>query len=160
MTGFRLFWLALIAPGFAGAQVLSLVGKSDLGGKGLNGDIAVVGTTVVVGAGIMAAAGVHAHLYNPYPCPAVTIKLVDASRPQLPVVVGTIPVPAGVAAHGVAARHLQTPAFKGDLLAVAMQMCGSAGSTLDRGVAYYDITSAHPRLLVIAPQVTTRGRHR
>ncbi len=139
---------ALGVPTISGGQVLSLVGKNDLGGKGLNGDITVVGTTVVVGAGIMAAAGVHAHLYNPYPCPAVTIKLVDASRPESPTVVGTIPVPAGVAAHGVSARHVDTQAFKGDLLAVAMQLCGAAGSTVDRGVAYYDITNpAAPTLL-------------
>lgn len=139
---------AVLFGGTANGQALSLVGKSDLGGAGLNGDIAVVGTTVVVGAGIMAAAGVHAHLYNPYPCPAVTIKLVDASLPQSPVVVGTIPVPAGVAAHGVSARRVSTPTFKGDLLAVAMQMCGSAGSTTDRGVAYYDISNpAKPALL-------------
>lgn len=135
-------------PLAAGAQVLSLAGKTDLGGAGLNGDLTVVGTTVVVGAGIMAAAGVHAHLYNPYPCPAVTIKIVDVSRPQSPVIVGTIPVPAGVAAHGVSARRVNTPAFKGDLLAVAMQMCGAAGSTIDRGIAYYDITNpAAPALL-------------
>ncbi len=144
----RAFAAAALFAGAADAQALSLVGKSDLGGRGLNGDIAVVGTTVVVGAGIMAAAGVHAHLYNPYPCPAVAIKLVDASRPQSPVVVGQIPIPAGVAAHGVSARRVSTPSFTGDLLAVAMQMCSAAGSTLDRGVAYYDITDpAKPELL-------------
>lgn len=147
----KIFWPAIAAmllPALAGSQALSLVGKSNLGGGGLNGDIAVVGTTVVVGAGIMAAAGVHAHLYNPYPCPPVTIKLVDASRPQSPVVVGTIPVRAGIAAHGVSARRVSTPSFKGDLLAVAMQVCSAAGSTMDRGVAYYDITNpAKPTLL-------------
>ncbi len=144
----RVVAASILLAGTANSQALSLVGKNDLGGKGLNGDIAVVGTTVVVGAGIMAAAGVHAHLYNPYPCPAVTIKLVDASRPRSPVVVGTIPVPAGIAAHGVSARRVSTPAFKGDLLAVALQMCSAAGSTMDRGVAYYDITNpAKPSLL-------------
>ncbi|MEO8193190.1 MAG: PA domain-containing protein [Gemmatimonadales bacterium] len=124
----------------AKAQSLRLVGQSTLGGAGLNGDVAIVGTTAVVGAGLMPAAGVHAHLYNPYPCPAVAIKLVDLSRPKTPIVVGTIPVPPGVAAHGVAARRVRTPSFTGDLLAVALQVCGAPGSTLERGVAYYDIS--------------------
>ena len=122
------------------AQNLRLVGQTDLGGAGLNGDLAVVGTTVVVAAGMMPAAGVHAHLYNPYPCPAVTVKIADLSTPRTPRVVATIPVPAGVAAHGVAAARVRTPTFRGDLLAVALSTCGGSGGTFERGVAYYDIT--------------------
>ena len=121
---------------------MRLIGRSDLGGAGLNGDVTVVGTTAIVAAGLMPAAGVHAHLYNPYPCPAVAIKLVDLSQPSAPKVVGTIPIPAGVAAHGVSAARVRTPSFTGDLLAVALTVCGLAGNTLDRGVAYYDVT--HP----------------
>ncbi|MBA3578567.1 MAG: hypothetical protein H0W42_01150 [Gemmatimonadaceae bacterium] len=128
-----------MTPG-AHAQALRLVGRTTLGGAGLNGDVAVVGTTAIVGAGMMPAAGVHAHLYNPYPCPAVAVKLVDLSRPRAPVVVGAIPVPAGVAAHGVAAQRVRTATFTGDLLAVALQTCGAGGSTVERGVAYYDVT--------------------
>lgn len=85
-------------PGFAASQNLRLVGRSDLGGAGLNGNVAVVGTTAIVGAGITPAAGVHAHLYNPYPCPSVSVKVVDLSLPSRPEVIATIPVPAGVAA--------------------------------------------------------------
>lgn len=130
------------------AQPMRLVGHSDLGGAGLNGDITIVGPTAIVAAGMMPAAGVHAHLYNPYPCPAVTIKLVDLSRPEAPVVVGTIPVPAGLAAHGVSAARVHTPAFTGDLLAVALTVCSAAGGPVERGVAYYDITNpAAPQLL-------------
>ncbi|MEO7503157.1 MAG: PA domain-containing protein, partial [Gemmatimonadaceae bacterium] len=146
----RLVGLSLVAalPIAASAQSLKLVGKSDLGGGGLNGDITIVGTTAVVAAGLMPAAGVHAHLYNPYPCPAVTVKIVDLSRPAEPRVVATIPVPAGLAAHGVASARVNTPAFKGDLLAVALTMCGAAGSTLERGLVYYDISQpSAPRLL-------------
>ena len=132
----------------AHAQGMRLVGRSDLGGAGLNGDVTVVGTTAIVAAGLMPAAGVHAHLYNPYPCPAVAIKLVDLSRPSMPIVVGTIPVPAGVAAHGVSAARVRTPAFTGDLLAVALTMCGAAGKHIERGVTYYDVTRpTAPRLL-------------
>ena len=132
----------------AHAQDMRVVGRSDLGGAGLNGDVTIVGTTAIVAAGLMPAAGVHAHLYNPYPCPAVAIKLVDLSRPRSPKVVGTIPVPAGLAAHGVSAARVHTPAFTGDLLAVALTMCGAAGMTLERGVAYYDVTQpTAPQLL-------------
>ena len=135
------FSIMLACPMMLGAQTMRLVGQSNLGGGGLNGDIAIVGTTGIVGAGLMPAAGVHAHLYNPYPCKAVTIKVVDLSRPQTPVVVATIPVPAGVAAHGVAAARVRTAAFTGDLAAVALQTCGAGGSTVERGVAYYDVTT-------------------
>lgn len=83
--------VAVAFPSAVHAQAMRLVGHSDLGGAGLNGDLTVVGTTAVVAAGVMPAAGVHAHLYNPYPCPAVAIKLVDLSRPRRPVVVGRIP---------------------------------------------------------------------
>ena len=138
--------LALVST--AHAQGMRVVGRSDLGGAGLNGDVTVVGTTAIVAAGLMPAGGVHAHLYSPYPCPRVAVKLVDLSTPRAPRVVGTIPIAEGVAAHGVAAARVRTPAFTGDLLAVAMTMCGAAGSSVERGVAYYDVTHpAAPRLL-------------
>ncbi|MGI8843738.1 MAG: PA domain-containing protein [Gemmatimonadaceae bacterium] len=148
----RIIWILLAAhlalSVVSHAQGMRLVGQTDLGGAGLNGDLTIVGTTAVVAAGLMPAAGVHAHLYNPYPCPAVAIKLVDLSEPRTPKVVGAIPVPAGVAAHGVSAASVRTPAFTGDLLAVAMTMCGAPGMLLDRGVVYYDISHpASPKLL-------------
>ncbi|MEO5580923.1 MAG: hypothetical protein ABIR58_09700, partial [Gemmatimonadaceae bacterium] len=140
--------IVLTCPIAMSGQTMRLVGQTNLGGGGLNGDVAIVGKTAIVGAGLMPAAGVHAHLYNPYPCKAVTIKVVDLSRPRTPVVVATIPVPAGVAAHGVAAARVRTPAFSGDLAAVALQTCGAGGNTVERGVAYYDITQpAAPQFL-------------
>ena len=145
-----LAFATLVATGSsaADAQSLKLVGRSDLGGGGLNGDLTIVGTTAVVAAGLMPAAGVHAHLYNPYPCPAVAVKVVDLSRPDKPKVVGTIPVPKGVAAHGVAAARVRTASFTGDLLTVALTTCGSGGSTVERGLVYYDITTpSAPALL-------------
>lgn len=117
-----------------------LLGMSDLGGGGLNGPVAVVGDTAIVGSGINPGGGVHTGFYNPYPCPATTVKLVDLRNTRLPAVVGTIPVAAGVSALDVAAIHVSTPSFTGDLGAVALAMCGAAGSATDRGVAYYDIT--------------------
>ncbi|MBA3969300.1 MAG: hypothetical protein H0X52_04280, partial [Gemmatimonadetes bacterium] len=138
----------LMLPGFAASQNLRLVGRSDLGGAGLNGNVAVVGTTAIVGAGITPAAGVHAHLYNPYPCPSVSVKVVDLSVPSRPEVVATIPVPAGVAAIDVAALRVRTPSFSGDLAAIALAQCNQTGSFVERGIAYYDVSApSHPRFL-------------
>ncbi|MBA2291803.1 MAG: hypothetical protein H0W15_05025 [Gemmatimonadales bacterium] len=132
--------LIALSPAALAAQALQSVGHTDLGGAGLNGDVSVLGTTAFVGAGMMPAAGVHAHLYNPYPCPAVTVKVVDLAKPEAPKVVATIPVPAGVTAHGVSSARVRTPSFTGDLLAVALATCGSGGGSVERGVAYYDVT--------------------
>lgn len=140
--------IAIPASAPATAQALRLVGHSDLGGEGLNGAISVVGTTAIVAAGVMPAGGVHAHLFSPYTCPAVDVKLVDVSQPSAPRVVGRIPVPAGVAAHDVSARRVRTAWFAGDLAAIALVQCGGEGAYEQRGVVYYDVTDpARPRLL-------------
>jgi|GEM_PF-2185253 len=133
---------------------LNLVGRSDLGGQGLNADVAVVGNTVVVGTGDNPGSGFHTNMYNPYPCPEGQVKLVDISRPVTPQVVGRIPVPAGVSALDVDAIHVTTPSFSGDLAAIALSICGGdhastgGGALVNRGVAYYDVTHpAAPRFL-------------
>ncbi|MBA2461776.1 MAG: hypothetical protein H0V45_08455, partial [Actinobacteria bacterium] len=122
------------------ATPLTVVGYSDLGGGGLNGEVAVVGTTAVVGGGLTAAGGVHSGFYNPYPCPATSVKVVDISNPAAPTVSSTIPVPAGVAALDVAALKVTTPGFSGNLAAIALAVCSSPGSYVERGVHYYDVT--------------------
>lgn len=137
--------LLLIAVAEAGAQQLRLVARNDLGGTGLNGSIAIAGTTAIVAAGLMPAGGVHAHLYNPYACQAVDVKLLDLSNPAKPIVKGRIPVPAGLMANDVSVRRVRTAAFSGDLAAIALSSCGGTGSTHERGIAYYDISNpAHP----------------
>ncbi len=124
------------------------VGRSDLGGKGLNGELAVVGTTAVVAAGLNASGSSHAGFYNPINCPDVSVKVVDLSDPAAPKVVSTIPLPAGVVALDVAALRVSTPAFKGDLAALALGTCSAAGNGIEKGVQYYDITNpASPALL-------------
>lgn len=131
-----------------GVEALRVVGHSDLGGQGLNGPVAIVGRTAIVGAGITPAAGVHAHFFNPYPCPPVTVKLVDLSILTAPRVVGAIPVPAGVAAIDVDAKRVNTPLFAGDLVAIALATCNTSGNFVERGVVYYDITDPRePRYL-------------
>ena len=134
-------------PGATGARTahqgsgLRVVGRSDLGGKGLNGELAVVGTTAVVAAGLTASSGFHAGFYNPITCPDVSVKVVDLSDPASPKVASTILLAPGVVALDVAALRVSTPAFKGDLAALALSTCSAAGSGVEKGVAYYDVTN-------------------
>ncbi|HVL91940.1 MAG TPA: hypothetical protein VM264_01200, partial [Acidimicrobiales bacterium] len=134
----------------AGEAALRVVGRHDLGGGGLNGDLAVVGTTVVVGAGLVPDTGDHSERYNPLPCfTGHSVKVVDVSQPRAPRVASTIPLDPGVAAIDVDAIRVATPSFSGDLLAVALDdgpshqgptTCSPTSATNHRGVAYYDIT--------------------
>ncbi len=135
-------------PAVATAQTLNVVGASNLGGGGLNGEVAVVGNTAIVGAGIISGGGLRSGMYNPYPCPARNVKVVDLTNPASPSVASTIPVPDGQVALDVAALRVSTPSFTGDLAAVALITCRSPGSNADRGVAYYNVTNrANPQFL-------------
>ncbi|MEO6120741.1 MAG: hypothetical protein ABIW46_05680, partial [Acidimicrobiales bacterium] len=173
----------LIAPGPGGAQVsgapvpatlplpagakaegMTLVGHSDLGGLGLNGDVAVVGTTAVVGSGYTLpfnnSPAVLGITISP-PCVTPPVHVVDIGDPTRPRVVGTIAVPRGQAARDIDALHVSTPAFTGDLVAIAFTTCQydlqsfrevrqivGPASYAHRGVAYYDVSEpARPRLL-------------
>ncbi|MGH9268584.1 MAG: PA domain-containing protein, partial [Acidimicrobiales bacterium] len=118
-----------------------VVGFSDLGGDGRNGSVAVVGATAIVAAGILASGSNHAGFFNPITCPNVSVKIVDLSDPANPVVASTIPLPAGVVAIDVDALRVHTADFSGDLAAVALHTCSAAANSVDRGVAYYDITN-------------------
>jgi hypothetical protein len=131
---------------------LRQVGYSDLGGGGVNGDVAVVGHVAIVGAGIVTHTGYHTERYNPGPCLEVTAKVVDLSDPRAPRVASTIPIPVGVAAIDVAAIEVRTPSFSGVLAAIALDdgpsQSGPTSCTpntrspafTDRGIVYYDIT--------------------
>ncbi len=131
------------AAATASAVNMTVLGFNDLGGAGLNGEVAVVGETAIVAAGVKPDTIPHQHFYgftnNPYSCPAVTVKVVDLSDPSKPSVASTIPIPAGVAALDVDALTVATPSFKGDLAAIAITTCNSPGG-IERGVAYYDVT--------------------
>ena len=155
---------AVLAPGAVSAQVaepdvpmtaavhagggLRVVGHSDLGREGRNGDVAVVGTTAVVGGGLLPGQAAHVQWFNPIQCRDTTVKVVDLSNPARPTVAATIPLPSGVAAPDVAALRVATPAFTGDLAAIALQTCGAPGGNAEKGVAYYDVTdAARPQFL-------------
>ena len=153
-------------PAPAHAQDMKLVGHSDLGGQGLNGQVAVVGDTAVVATGYvplsrLSQAHVKTAALNTSPsCATVPVKIVDLSQPRRPRVAATIAVPAGQVASDVDALAVSTPAFTGDLVAISFATCQldvesfqsrgvvQAGSFADRGVAYYDVTDrTAPRLL-------------
>ena len=148
------------------ARNINVVGHTDLGGRGLNGEVAVVGTTAVVAAGyvpmniMMLATNKTAALNVAPPCVTVPVNVVDLADPSRPRVASTIPVPEGQAARDVDAIHVSTPAFTGDLAAIAFATCrydrrtyfergiSQPGSFADRGVAYYDVTDPdRPRFL-------------
>ena len=154
--------VAVAGAGASTSGPLRLLGQSDLGGHGLNGDVAVVGNTAVVGGGLIPDTGYHTERYNPLPCLGTSVKVVNLADPAHPTVVSEIPVPEGVAAIDVAALHVSTPAFTGDLAAVALDdgvsELGPTGCTVspshpspsgvDRGVVFYDVTRpASPQLL-------------
>jgi len=142
---------ATLGAGPARSENVNLIGFNDLGGGGLNGEVAVVGNTALVAAGITPDTIPNQGFYGftvTLPCPAVTVKVVDIAEPTRPTVVATIPVPEGVAAVDIDAMTVRTPSFTGDLAAVALANCGGPGSATDRGVAYYDVTTpARPQFL-------------
>jgi hypothetical protein len=152
-------------PAGARAEGMTLVGHTDLGGRGLNGDVAVVGTTAVVasgyfpmGTGLPASSRFAALNVDP-PCVTVPAHVVDLSVPSRPRVAATIPVPEGQSVREVDALHVSTPAFTGDLAALAFATCrydveaylqgiSLEGSFDHRGVAYYDVSDPDRPLLL------------
>jgi len=142
------------------AHGLELLGHTDLGGQGVNGDVAVVGNIAVVGAGIVTHTGYHTERYNPGPCLEVTAKVVDLTDPRAPRVAATIPIPTGVAAYDVDAIGVTTPTFTGVLAAIALDDGPSQSGPnpcqapvispafVERGILYYDVTNpASPQML-------------
>ena len=142
----------IFAAGAASAQAdtLEVQGQSNLGGTGLNGQVATVGNIAVVGSGILAGQGARTSYYSSYPCPPTTVKIVDVSTPSSPVIRSEIPIEALAVPSDVDALRIDTPSFNGVLLAVALVRCQAtaAGNATERGVAYYDITNpANPVFL-------------
>jgi hypothetical protein len=137
------FALLALAPAAAQADSLELLGKSNLGGGGLNGQVATVGNIAVVGSGILGGAGARTSYYASYPCPPTTVKIVDVSDPSAPAVKSEIPIQPLAVPNDVDALRVTTPTFNGVLLAVALVRCqpSAAGNATERGVAYYDITN-------------------
>ncbi|MGH9157326.1 MAG: hypothetical protein ACRD1K_16145 [Acidimicrobiales bacterium] len=155
-----------IIPAGGIAQGLTVVGHSNLGGQGLNGEVAVIGNTAIVTAGYVPQSTMQQDnnrimAMNVDPtCTTPSVKVVDLSDPTRPRVAATIPLAYGQAAEDVDALHVSTPAFTGDLVAIALASCAydafafstqgqsQVGSFAHRGVVYYDVSDRdRPRLL-------------
>lgn len=115
---------------------LKRVAISDLGRPGRYGDVTVVGTTAIVATDVEPAPGAL--------CPPSAATVVDLENPAKPSVVASIALPAGMTAADVEALAVDTPAFTGDLLAVALvPRIGPDGAcAAGQRVAYYDVTDA------------------
>lgn len=123
----------------AGA-LLRQVGHSNLGGIGQNADVTVHGSFAFVG-----TRGV------PGSCPNNGVKIVDLSDPTNPQVAAVLPdVSSGSYQPEAKVATVDSPAFHGDLMAVAVRPCDPANDNNagDRGVALYDVTTpSSPRFL-------------
>ncbi|MGI8806688.1 MAG: LVIVD repeat-containing protein [Acidimicrobiales bacterium] len=124
---------------------LEVVGRSDLESLGLYGDVTVVGTTAIV--------ATEAPVVPGSPCPTATAKVVDLKNPGKPRVVASIPFPPGMVAADVDSATVLTPAFTGDLVALALSpLPGSCPAAPGPVVAYHDVTDAQsPRFLAQTP---------
>lgn len=100
------------------------------------GDVAVVGTTAVV----TTEAGL--------PCPTSSATVLDVKNPRSPRLLATIALPPGMVATDLDAANVSTPAFTGDLVAIALTaspLCGGAARSV---VVLHDVTDpAQPRLV-------------
>jgi hypothetical protein len=158
----------VVKPGVATPEVarksrnITVVGSTNLGGGGLNGDVAVLGDVALVGAGLVPNTGYHTERYNPLGCYTVTAKVVSLANPRRPRVLATIPMPQGSAAMDVDLARVRTPSFTGVLGAIAIDdgpsQAGPTGCNVmaghnppqfqHRGIVYYDLTNpSSPTLL-------------
>jgi hypothetical protein len=79
------------------------------------------------------------------------VKLIDIADPTKPKLLGTLPLDPGASAEDMMAISAETPAFKGDLLAVGLQYA-------TRGVEFWDVSApAQPKRLSLLP--TSGGVH-
>jgi hypothetical protein len=108
-----------------------LLAHEPLGGNGLHADVWLHRGVAYVGSW---AAGNDRRRG----CPGSGVKLVDLADPAHPVVLGSVAEHPGTSAEVVRVRAVNTPAFRGDLLAVGLQACGSEAL---RGVDLWDVTN-------------------
>jgi len=122
-------------PGLA--ENFEVLGHNDLGAQDTNGDVWVHGDFAYVGTWAD-------------PCTGRGVKIIDVSDLSAPRVIGALAKRSGTSAEDMVVRHVSTPFFTGDLLAVGIQRCG-AQRALDRqqfGPEFWDVTNPYqPRKL-------------
>lgn len=117
---------------------LELLGYSDLDGEGLNADVALHRGYAYVGSW---AAGSE----RGRGCPGRGVTVVDLTDPSQPKPVAHLAEHPGTTAEVMRVRAVDTPFFKGDLLAVGLQACGGEAP---RGADLWDVTDPrNPRPL-------------
>lgn len=112
-----------------------LLGHHDLGLEDTNGDVWVHGDFAYIGTWAD-------------PCNARGVKIIDISDLRAPRLIGTLASRMGTSAEDVVVRHVSTPSFTGDLLAVGIQRCDFENPDLDAqqfGAEFWDVTDPyHP----------------
>jgi hypothetical protein len=108
---------------------ITVVGHSDLGGRGLNADVWEHRGYAYVGVW----SGT---------CPANGVKVADVRNPSHPTRVSRLPNPARTSAEDVVVRHVESDRFSGDLAVVGIQTCGNpTKSPVFRGLQFFDVTN-------------------
>jgi hypothetical protein len=131
--------LSLLASApVAAADALDVVGSYDPGSAGFNA--MAVGLD---GVAYLGSWGGQAQ------CPSLGVRIVDVHDPTAPRAIGSAAVYAGTTAEHVAAVHLATPAFAGNVLLAGIQRC-QAGGAAQGGLALWDVSDpANPAELAL-----------
>ena len=123
----------------ASRRNVELVGKAGVSdrGPGRVADVAALGDFAYLGA-----------FREPEPCRTGGVYVMDISNPRAPREVEFIPTTAGsYVGEGVQAVRLETPSFRGDVLAFNNEPCAFGGAG---GMSLYDVTDPRrPRALAL-----------
>jgi hypothetical protein len=120
------------SPALTRVDNFQVLGHNDLGALDTNGDVWVHGNFAYIGTWAR-------------PCNGRGVKIVDVSNLHAPQLIGTLAARFGTSAEDMAVRHVSTPHFTGDLLAVGLQRC-SGDSSLDSqdfGPEFWDVTNPY-----------------
>ncbi len=116
----------------ASATNFQILGHNDLGNRDTDGDVWVQGNFAYVGTWEV-------------PCTGRGVKIVDVSDLTAPKMIGALAARPGTSAEDMVVRHVSTPFFTGDLLAVGLQRCGDqpALDGAQFGPDFWDVTDPY-----------------
>ncbi len=120
-----------IRPPAPQALNMELVGHTDLGGRGRNAGVWAYRSFAYVGSSGPRGTG------NPAACQGLGVAVVDIGDPSRPAVVTSIAQRPGTSAEDVQALAVESPSFRGDLLASGLQACAADGVG---GLSVWDVT--------------------